>query len=55
MFYTLSVYTKSSAQEIMIIAKSESIDEIVVMRETVFGDCHDNAKVIVCNTFESNV
>jgi ribosomal protein S18 acetylase RimI-like enzyme len=45
---------KSSAQGIMINANTENIEEIVELREKVFGDCHDDALAIVSNTFGSD-
>lgn len=49
----LTPVAKSSARGILIKAKAESINEIVAMREKVFGDCCDDATAIVHNTFES--
>jgi predicted GNAT family acetyltransferase len=49
----LTPAAKSSARGILVEAKAESIKEIVAMREKTFGDCHDDAKAIVSNTFES--
>lgn len=48
-----SLTVKNSARGIMSIANAENTEEIVVLREKVFGDCHDDAKAIVHNTFES--
>ena len=50
----LTPVAKSSTREILIEANAENIEEIVVLREKVFGDCHDDALAIVGNTFGSD-
>ncbi len=51
---SLTPVAKSSSRGIMINVKAENIEEIVVLREKVFGDCHDDALAIVGNTFGSD-
>jgi N-acetylglutamate synthase-like GNAT family acetyltransferase len=50
----LTPAAKNSNQGILIKAKAENIEEIVAMREKVFGDFHDDALAIIRNTFKSN-
>lgn len=50
----LAPVARSATRGILIEANSENIEEIVALREKVFGDCHEDALSIASNTFGSD-